>query len=388
MPIHSKNPLNGKTLKTYDEHSDREVDEAIDKAHATYITWKLTSFDERSRLMKAAAKEIRENMGYYAGLMTAEMGKHRREAEAEMEKCATACDYYAEKAPDFLADEKLPVEEGEAYIAYDPMGIVLAVMPWNFPYWQVIRFAAPALMAGNVGLLKHSSLVPQCARALEEIFRKAGFPEGCFTTLMISGKKVGRVLENPKVKAATLTGSEGAGSKVAEKAGEMLKKTVLELGGSDPFIVLDDADVEEAAKVAVKARMQNCGQSCIAAKRFFIHEKIYDQWLEIFRSGVEALKVGDPEDESSDYGPMASEDLAQELLEQVKKSVDKGAKILVGGDRPDRGGAFFNPTILTDVKPGMPAYDEELFGPVAMVFKIKDEEEAVLIANDCPYGLG
>ncbi|MFA0960634.1 NAD-dependent succinate-semialdehyde dehydrogenase [Roseivirga sp. BDSF3-8] len=388
MPIQSKSPYSGKIHNTYNEHTDHEVDEAIGRAHSAYLAWKLTTFEERSRLMKAAAEEIRQNKAHYAGLMTAEMGKHKREAEAEMDKCALACDYYADNAEKFLADEKLPVEEGEAYIAYDPMGVVLAIMPWNFPYWQVIRFAAPALMAGNVGILKHSSVVPGCALALEEIFRKAGFPEGCFTTLLVSGSKVSRILENPKVKAATLTGSEGAGSKVAEKSGAELKKTVLELGGSDPFIVLEDADVEETATTAVKARMQNCGQSCIAAKRFFVHEKIYDEWLEKFRSGMERLTLGDPEDQAIDYGPMATEDLANELLEQVKKSVDKGAKVLLGGDRPDREGAFFNPTILTDVKPGMPAYDEELFGPVAMVFKVKDEEEAVLIANDSPYGLG
>ncbi|WPP49253.1 NAD-dependent succinate-semialdehyde dehydrogenase [Catalinimonas niigatensis] len=388
MSMQSTNPLNNKVIKEFEEHSDAQIEEILQKADATYYQWRKTSFEERSKLMHKAADVLRNNKDKYAQIMTDEMGKTKQQAIAEVEKCALCCEYYAEHAAKFLADEPLPIDEGEAYIAYDPMGAVLAIMPWNFPYWQVIRFAAPALMAGNVGILKHASNVPQCALALEEVFREAGFPPGCFQSLLIPSKKVNHLLEDPRIKAATLTGSEGAGSKVAAKAGQELKKTVLELGGSDPFIVLADADVEKAATTAVKARMQNCGQSCIAAKRFIVVQEVYDQFIAVFKEKMAALKQGDPNEEGTDYGPMAREDLADELLEQVKKSVEKGAEVLLGGDRPVREGAFFNATILGKLKPGMPAYDEELFGPVASVFKVKDEEEAILIANDSPYGLG
>lgn len=388
MSIQSINPFNNKTLKEFEEHSDAQIEEILQKADATYYQWRKTSFEERAKLMHKAADVLRTNKQKYAQVMTDEMGKTKQQAISEVEKCALCCDYYADHAAKFLADEPLPIDQGEAYIAYDPIGAVLAIMPWNFPYWQVIRFAAPALMAGNVGILKHASNVPQCALVLEEVFREAGFPQGCFQSLLISSKKVNHLLEDPRIKAATLTGSEGAGSKVAAKAGQELKKTVLELGGSDPFIVLADADVEKAATTAVKARMQNCGQSCIAAKRFIVVQEVYDQFIAVFKEKMAALKQGDPNEEGTDYGPMAREDLAEELLEQVKKSVEKGAEVLLGGDRPDREGAFLNATILGNVKPGMPAYDEEMFGPVASVFKVKDEEEAILIANDSPYGLG
>jgi len=313
------------------------------------------------------------------------MGKAKREAIAEIEKCALACDYYAENAENFLSDIRLNVPEGEAYVAHDPIGIVLAVMPWNFPFWQVFRFLAPNLMAGNVGLLKHASNVPQCALAIEEVLIDAGFPEGCFQTLLISSSKVNMILDDERVKAATLTGSEGAGSKVAERAGMNLKKTVLELGGSDPFIVLKDADIEKAAKTGAKARMINNGQSCIAAKRFILEESIANEFLSIFKSEFEKIKIGDPSKDEFDYGSMAREDLAEELEEQVNKSVKKGAKILIGGKRNK---AFFEPTILTDVKAGMPAYEEELFGPVAVVLIAKDEKQAIKLANDSRFGLG
>jgi succinate-semialdehyde dehydrogenase/glutarate-semialdehyde dehydrogenase len=320
--------------------------------------------------------------------MTDEMGKVKSEAMAEVEKCALACDYYAEHAEGFLEDEPLNAPEGEAYIAYDPIGPVLAVMPWNFPFWQVIRFAAPNLMAGNVGILKHAPNVPQCALAVEEIFREAGFPEHAFQTLLVSHHKVSSLLEDRRIKAATLTGSDAAGSKVAQKAGEQIKKTVLELGGSDPFIVLADADIDLAADVGVKARMINCGQSCIAAKRFIVHQSVYDDFITVFMQKMQQLKQGNPNDEGTDYGPMAREDLAKKLLTQVTKSVEKGAKVLLGGDRPDKKGAFFNATVLANITPGMPAYHEELFGPVATVFVVKDDDEAVRLANDTPYGLG
>lgn len=384
----SINPFTTKLIEEFDEHTDAQIEEVLQKADATYHEWRKTDFAYRRQLMEAAASVLKKNRSKYAQLMTDEMGKTKKEALAEVDKCAQCCTYYAEKAEEFLADEPLPIDQGEAYIAYDPIGAVMAVMPWNFPFWQVIRFAAPNLMAGNVGILKHASNVPQCALALEEVFREAGFSQGCFQTLLIPGKKVSSILADPRIKAATLTGSEAAGSKVAAKAGQELKKTVLELGGSDPFIVLADADLRKAATTAVKARMINCGQSCIAAKRFIVEEAVYDQFIQIFVETMSMLKQGDPNDNSVDYGPMAREDLAEQLLEQTQKSVSKGAEVLLGGDRPDKKGAFFNATILGNVKPGMPAYDEELFGPVASVFKVKNEEEAIRVANDSPYGLG
>ncbi len=388
MSMQSINPLNNKVLQEFEIYTDAQIEETLQTADATYYKWRKSSFEERAKLMHKAADILRNNKAKYGQIMTDEMGKTKKEAVSEVEKCALCCDYYADNAAQFLADEPLKIDQGEAYIAYDPIGAVLAIMPWNFPFWQVIRFAAPTLMAGNVGILKHASNVPQCALALEEVFREAGFPKGCFQSLLIPSKKVNHLLEDRRIKAATLTGSEGAGSKVAAKAGQELKKTVLELGGSDPFIVLADADVEKAATTAVKARMINCGQSCIAAKRFIVVEEVYDQFLEVFKQKMAALKQGDPNEEGVDYGPMAREDLADELLEQTKKSVSKGAEVILGGDRPDKEGAFFNATILANVKPGMPAYDEEMFGPVASVFKVKGEEEAILIANDSPYGLG
>ncbi len=388
MAIESKNPLNNEVVKTFSEEPDELILEKLENAHTTYKNWKQTSFSERSTLMKKAAEVLRNNKEKYAGLMTLEMGKAKREAISEVEKCARCCDYYADNAEEFLSNQKLEVPDGKAYIAYDPIGPVLAVMPWNFPLWQVFRFAAPNLMAGNVGLLKHASNVPQCAKAIEEVFVEAGFPTGAFQTLIISSSKVNMILDDERVVAATLTGSEYAGSKVAERAGKNLKKTVLELGGSDPFIVLEDADMEEAAKTGAKARMINNGQSCIAAKRFILHKNIADDFLEKFKAEFEKLKIGDPDDDDNDYGPMAREDLADELLEQVNKSVDKGAKILIGGKRMDREGAFFEPTILTDVKPGMPAYEEELFGPVAIVIIAESNADAVRIVNDSRFGLG
>lgn len=385
MAIESRNPYNNKVVKTFEEETDKQVLEKIELAESTYRDWKTTNFTHRKELMLKTAVLLRDRKEHYANLMTIEMGKARREAVGEIEKCALACDYYAENAEKFLSNKKLDVPDGEAYVANDPIGIVLAVMPWNFPFWQVFRFAAPNLMAGNVGLLKHASNVPQCALAIEEVLVDAGFPKGCFQTLLISSSKVNMILDDERVKATTLTGSEGAGSKVAERAGKNLKKTVLELGGSDPFIVLKDADIEKAAKTGAKARMINNGQSCIAAKRFILEESIADEFLDIFRKEFENIKIGDPSNDEFDYGSMAREDLAKELEEQVNKSVKKGAKILIGGKRDK---AFFEPTILTNVKPGMPAYEEELFGPVAIVFIAKDEHHAIELANDSRFGLG
>ncbi|WMN11161.1 NAD-dependent succinate-semialdehyde dehydrogenase [Marivirga salinae] len=385
MAIESRNPYNNEVVKTFQEETDNQVFDKIELAETTYREWKTTNFTHRKELMLKTAVLLRDRKEQYANLMTLEMGKAKREAIGEIEKCALACDYYAENAEKFLSNKKLDVPEGEAYVAHDPIGIVLAIMPWNFPFWQVFRFLAPNLMAGNVGLLKHASNVPQCALAIEEVLVDAGFPKGCFQTLLISSSKVNMILDDERVKAATLTGSEGAGSKVAERAGKNLKKTVLELGGSDPFIVLKDADIEKAAKTGTKARMINNGQSCIAAKRFILEESIADEFLEIFKSEFENIKVGDPSSDEFDYGSMAREDLAEELEEQVNKSVKKGAKILIGGKRDK---AFFEPTILTDVKAGMPAYEEELFGPVAIVLIAKDEQHAIELANDSRFGLG
>ena len=388
MAIESRNPLNNKVAKEFKEESDQLIKDKIEKAQSSYEDWKNVSFSEKKQLMLKAAEVLKGNKAKYAALMTLEMGKSSKEAIAEIEKCALACEYYAEKAETFLANKPLEVPNGKAYIAHDPLGIVLAIMPWNFPFWQVFRFAAPNLMAGNVGLLKHASNVPQCALAIEEVFEEAGFPKGTFQTLLISSSKVNDILDDDRVKAATLTGSEGAGIKVAERAGSNLKKVVLELGGSDPFIVLKDADIEQAAKTGAKARMINNGQSCIAAKRFILEESIAEEFLEIFKNELAALVIGDPADETNDYGPMAREDLVEELHEQVQKSIKKGAKLVVGGKRLYNEGAFYAPTILSDVKPGMPAYEEELFGPVAVILIAKDEAEAIKLANDSRFGLG
>lgn len=384
----SINPYNNQVLKTFEEYSKAEIESTIQEADAAFNEWRHTDMDHRAQLMYNCGQVLREGKKEYAEIMTLEMGKRFSESLAEVEKCAWACDYYAKNAAKFLANEPLEVNKGESYIAYDPLGIILAVMPWNFPFWQVIRFAAPTLMAGNVGILKHASNVPQCALAIERIFKKAGFPSGVFSTLLVGSSKVAAIIEDDRIKAVTLTGSENAGSKIAEQAGRNIKKTVLELGGSDPFIVLGDADLEEASTVAVKSRMISCGQSCIAAKRFIVEAAVAEEFLEKFKTKIAALKPGDPFDEEADYSVMAREDLANELLEQVKDAESKGATIVVGGDRPDREGAFFTPTIITNLKPGMRAYEEELFGPVATVFVVENAEEAVAEANNSRYGLG
>jgi succinate-semialdehyde dehydrogenase / glutarate-semialdehyde dehydrogenase len=385
----SINPYNNEVLKEYDTHTKEEVMQGIEKAQKTFLEWRETSFSERSRLMKKAAQVLNDNQEKYAKIISLEMGKVIKEARAEVEKCAWVCEYYADKAEGFLADEPLEMpEDQKAKVVYNPLGVILAVMPWNFPFWQVFRFAAPNLMAGNVGLLKHASNVPQCAMAIEEVFREAGFPEGSFQSFLISSDIVEDIIKHKDVKATTLTGSEGAGRNVASLAGKQLKKTVLELGGSDPFIVLKDADIEKAAKTAAKSRMINFGQSCIAAKRFIIEEAVYDQFLDIFKKEIQGMKQGDQMDEDAHYACMARADLAEELYEQVKKSIDMGAKVLLEGEKPEKDSAFFKPYILTGITPEMPAYKEELFGPVAAVFSVKDEEEAIRIANDTMFGLG
>ncbi|MFO7831777.1 MAG: NAD-dependent succinate-semialdehyde dehydrogenase [Desulfuromonadaceae bacterium] len=387
MAIESLNPATGELIKSYTEWSDDEVSQTIEAVHQTYLDWSITTFAQRKELMLKAAKVLRKRKDELALMMAREMGKPVTEGAGEIEKCALVCEYYAENAEEMLADEPLESDAGKSYVAFRPQGIVLAVMPWNFPFWQVFRFAAPALMAGNAGVLKHASNVPACALAIEEVFTEAGFPENLFRTLVIGSSKVDKVIENPLVVATTLTGSEIAGSKVAQKSGEMLKKSVMELGGSDPFVVLEDADIEEASTIGVKARCINSGQSCIAAKRFIVVDEVYDVFLEKFKSGMNELKVGDPSEAQTQIGPQAREDLMLELHEQVQASVKRGARIELGGE-PCGKGAFYPPTILAGVEKGMPAYEEEFFGPVAIFIRVKDEAEALKVANDTPFGLG
>ncbi len=388
MAIQTLNPTTEELVKNFEEMSVEQVEEIVQKSNNVFHEWRRKSFAERSELMHKVATILREKKREFGEIMTLEMGKPIKQAEAEAEKCAWVCDYYAENAEGILQKEFISTDASESYVQFDPIGVVLAVMPWNFPFWQVFRFAAPALMAGNVGVLKHASNVPMCAEAIENIFHEAGFPDGAFKNLPISSRTVRYVIDHKFVKAATLTGSENAGKNVAERSGRNLKKTVMELGGSDPFIILPDADLEKASSVAVTARMINNGQSCIAAKRFIVTEAVYDEFLELFVNKMKAVKIGNPMDEETELGPLARKDLMLELDEQVKKSVNAGAEILTGGKPLEGKGFFYPPTVLVNVHKGMPAYEEELFGPVASVIKAKDEEDAIRIANDTLFGLG
>ncbi|MBI5807538.1 MAG: NAD-dependent succinate-semialdehyde dehydrogenase [Ignavibacteriales bacterium] len=388
MAIQTINPATGKLEKTYEAFSTDKINSLIDAADIEFKKWKNVSFADKKILMNNAAKILRAKKDLLGKIITAEMGKPIKQAIAEVEKCAWVCEYYAENAESILQKEIINTDASESYVQFDPLGIVLAVMPWNFPFWQVFRFAAPALMAGNVALLKHASNVPMCSIEIENVFTEAGFPKNVFTNLLIESSQVKAILENPKVKAATLTGSEYAGSMVAQTCGKQLKKTVLELGGSDPFIVLEDADLSVAVKTAVVARIINNGQSCIAAKRFIVVEKVYDKFSEMFIEEMKKLKVDDPMNFETDLGPIAREDLLYELEHQVKKSVESGAKILIGGKRISREGFYFEPTIIADVTQQMPAYHEEIFGPVATLIKAKDENDTIRIANDSEFGLG
>jgi len=387
MAIQSINPATQEILKTFDAHTEEALEDIVAKSDETFRTWQQTSFAERSRLMIKAAEILDQETDDYAELISLEMGKPISQSVGEVKKCANVCRFYAEKAKGFLQDEIMQTQASKSFVSYEPLGIILAIMPWNFPFWQVFRFAAPALMAGNVGLLKHASNVPQCALAIEEVFLKAGFPAGAFTSILVGSDKIEKLLQDDRIQAATLTGSEGAGSKVAELAGREIKKVVLELGGSDAFIVLEDADLDAAVATAVNSRMINTGQSCIAAKRFMVVESVADAFLEKMKETLESKKTGNPLDKDSDYGPLARRDLAQELQKQVIESVAKGASVYLSGGHEEPETAYFKPMILTDVKPGMPAYEDELFGPVATVFKVKDEQEAIRIANDHRYGL-
>ena len=388
MPIQTINPATGKIEKTFLEHTREEVLESIEKAHEAFLKWRTTDYLLREKLMKNVANILRTKKEYYGKILTLEMGKPLTQAIAEVEKCAWVCEYYAENAKTILHEEMVQTDASESYVRFDPLGVVLAVMPWNFPFWQVFRFAAPALMAGNVALLKHASNVPMSALAIEEIFSDAGFPPNIFKTLLIDSSKVETIINHPKVIAATLTGSELAGKKVSEVCGRNLKKTVMELGGSDPFIVLEDADIDAAVTTAVTARLINNGQSCIASKRFIVVEKVYDKFESKFVDAMKKIKVGDPMESDTQLGPIAREDLLNELDEQVNQSVKKGATILCGGKRINRDGFFYEPTIIANLKKGMPAYDDEIFGPVASLIKARDEEDDIRIANDSQFGLG
>ncbi|WP_123622349.1 NAD-dependent succinate-semialdehyde dehydrogenase [Halorubrum sp. CSM-61] len=382
-------PATDEVIESYEGHSPSDVDEMLGTATAAFETWRQRPLADRERLLASAGEVLRENADEYAETVTREMGKPISQAEAEVEKCARACDHYAEHASAYLEPEHHPSPPGTAVkTAYEPLGPVLAVMPWNFPFWQVFRFAAPYLTAGNVGLLKHASNVPGCALAIEEVFREAGYPEGVFQSLLIPSDRVEDVVADDRVTAATLTGSEGAGRAVAATAGENLKKTVLELGGSDPYVVLSDADLEAAATTGAWARNQNGGQSCIAAKRFVVVDDAYDEFLGRFAEAVESLAVGDPQDSETDVGPQARQDLLEEVHEQVRDSVEAGATLVTGGEPLDREGAYYPPTVLADVPEGCPVDTEEVFGPVAAVYRVDDEAAAVEKANDTEFGLG
>lgn len=385
----SINPYTGEILQEYNTLSPERIAQKASQAQEAFLSWKKTSFENRSALMKNAARELRQNKVHYARLISLEMGKVIKESYAEIEKCAWVCDFYAEKAQEFLSPELIDLPEGHrGKVLYQPLGVILAVMPWNFPFWQVFRFAAPTLMAGNTALLKHASNVPQCSLAIQEVFEKAGFPPSVFQSLLIDSKSTLTLLENPIIRAASLTGSEKAGAAVASTAGKHIKKTLLELGGSDPFIVLADADIEKAAETAVKSRMINFGQSCIAAKRFIVEESIYERFLELFQKHLQTLKKGDPLDENADYACMARPDLAKELYEQVENSRTLGARVLVGGEKPKDQSAEFIPSILVDIPKNSPAFSEELFGPVASIYRVKNMEEAIELANATEFGLG
>jgi succinate-semialdehyde dehydrogenase/glutarate-semialdehyde dehydrogenase len=388
MAIASINPATGEKLREFSPLNDAEIDKRLKRAEHAFAHHRREPFAKRAQLMTTVASLLEQEREKLARTITLEMGKLLRAAVDEVEKCARGCRYYAENTERFLGDEPAQTSAARSYVRYEPLGPVLAIMPWNFPFWQVFRFAAPALMAGNVGLLKHAANVPQCALAIEEIFCRAGFDEGVFQTLLIEAGQVEKVIVDPRVKAVTLTGSEKAGSAVASAAAREIKKSVLELGGSDAFIVMPSADFENAVSTAVTARTINSGQSCIAAKRFLVADKVYDKFLEEFVARMRGLKIGDPLDETTEIGPLATEQIRNSVHEQVQKSIAAGAKLLTGGNRVHGPGFFYEPTVLVDVPKESPAYREEVFGPVASIFRVRDAADAVEIANDSTFGLG
>lgn len=385
MKYTSVNPYTLDVLHEYESLSESVLFDKLETAANTFKAWRQASFDSRSGLMRAAARVLKEDKERLGRTITLEMGKSLKESIAEVEKCAWVCEYYADHAASFLANERIETDAANSYVRYEPLGTILAIMPWNFPFWQVFRFAAPALMAGNVGVLKHASNVLGCALHIEQVFEKAGFPVGAFQSLIVDKEHISSLIAHPVIKAVTLTGSEGAGAAVASQAGKNIKKTVLELGGSNAFIVLADADLKTAVEAGVRARMQNAGQSCIAAKRFILHRDIAEEYISRFSEHAAQLRVGNPMDPETDMGPLARTDLADQLEEQVNQSVEAGARVVFGGNRKDN---FYYPTLLRDVEPGMPAFDEELFGPVAAVTIVNDDEEALQLANTSTFGLG
>ena len=388
MSVSSINPATGEILETFAETAPAALERILDQAVAAYGAWRRFSYAQRGQAMRQAARILRERRAEYARTMALEMGKPLQQGEAEAEKCAWACEYYAEQAAAMLGDQPRVTDGSRSYVRFDPIGPVLAIMPWNFPFWQVFRFAAPALMAGNAGLLKHAPNVTRCALAIEEVFRQAGFPEGLFRTVILQNEAVAGVIADPRVRAATLTGSDRAGSQVAAQAGTHLKKMVLELGGSDPFLVLEDAEVDQAARTAAEARLLNSGQSCIAAKRFIVVESVADRFLETFVSEMAARRLGDPLAPATQLGPQARLDLRANLHRQVTESVRRGARLLLGGKLPDGPGCYYPATVLAAVHEGMPAFDEEVFGPAAAVIRVPDETQALRVANASRYGLG
>jgi len=388
MSIVAINPANGKVIKKYRSHTLKQAGQKIKQTQRAWLDWKETGHEERSALLTEMAAILQTRKKEFAVLMAQEMGKPVNQGIAEIEKCASVCEYYAANAAKFLADQLIETDASKSFITFQPVGVVLAIMPWNFPFWQVFRFLAPALAAGNCGVLKHASNVPGCALAIEDVVRQAGFPDNVFQTLLVESAMIEKIIENPLIQAITLTGSTSAGKQVAQKAGSLIKKTVLELGGSDAYVILEDADLEKAAEICVNSRVINGGQSCIAAKRFIVVKSVEKEFTKYFLAKMRAKKVGDPLDTLTDIGPQARTDLRNELHEQVKLSVKKGAKCVLGGTLPKGKGAFYPATILTKVKPGMPAYDEELFGPVAAIISANDEADAIRIANDSSFGLG
>ncbi len=390
MRIQSINPVNGKVIETYKEETEKNIAVKIEKSQKAWLEWRETTFKQRAILLKNAATVLRSNKNNLALVMANEMGKPLAAGVLEIEKCAAVCEYYATNGDKYLHDQVVATDAKKSFISFQPIGVVLAVMPWNFPFWQVFRFLAPALMAGNGAILKHASNVPGCAIAIDNIIKQAGFPTGVFQTLIVSSKAVKKIISNPIIKAVTLTGSTHAGIQVAQQAGSLIKKTVLELGGSDPYIILDDADLELAAETCTQSRLINNGQSCIAAKRFIVTPGVEKEFIERFQEKMSRQKFGDPLVEGTALGPMAKKSLRDELHEQVIQNVSAGAEIILGGSIPHLPGehAYYPPTILTGVKKGMPAYTEEIFGPVASIISAKDEEEAIEIANDSSFGLG
>lgn len=386
--IEIRNPTNGSLVKTYEEMSPHELDTIIDNVHTAFLDWKQTDIKRRSDLMKNAAETLRNHAKEYAELMMVEMGKPLQSGISEIEKCAWCCDYFAEQAESFLSIQQIPTGATKSYVTFNPLGVVLAIMPWNFPFWQVFRFAAPGLMAGNVGLLKHAANTTGCALAIENVFSQSGFPQNTFRTVIVSNEVIDQAIPNKKIAAVTLTGSVRAGKTVGKIAGSCVKKVVLELGGSDPYLILEDADLNLAVDMCVASRLTNSGQSCIAAKRFIVVDAVRQQFENLFVKKMSEAKMGDPSKEETTMGPQARYDLRDSLHKQVQESIQMGASCLLGGEIPDLPGAYYPPTVLTNVKKGMPAYDEELFGPVAAIIPVANEDEAIRVANDSDFGLG